>query len=250
MSDSAALGSGLTHHASQLARTFAKILGACGFSSGEIHRLMEDATVGLRADSVARRVGGSVDDHLACTDVVFVWRQDPRFLDEDGKPRKLELTGPVGSFEDLVRSAAPSHKSALVLDYLVSLGAIRCLADGSYVLITESVLACSGTDGGRLAAEVVLLHLLGFLGSVEYNLREKRANDVGKFERACYSRIPADLAPIFEKLVEERGQNFVDGVDEWLVRHRTESLDSPGSVLAGAGAYVFARSMTAGRCDG
>lgn len=232
----------LRDRASQLTKTFVNILNSCGFSSEEILRLTRDAIDGLRESVVISNMSGSVNEHLACTDVVFVWRHAPRFLGEHGEPRRLDLRGSRGSFDDLVCSAAPGYDSGAMLDYLVGLGATRCLPDGSCELITESVLACSGTNGGKVASEVVLLHLQGFLGSVEYNLRTKTGNETGKFERACYSRIPAELTPIFEKLVEARGQNFVDSVDEWLVRHRVESASPPGSALVGAGAYLFVRS--------
>lgn len=242
MSDPTALTPELREHASRLTKTFVNILNSCGLSSEEVLKLTQDAADELGEGGAIQKVSSSAGEHLACTDVVFAWRHALRFLDDLGGPRRLARSGSGGSFDDLVHSAAPGHDSGAMLDYLVGLGAIRCLPDGSCELITESVLACSGTNGGKVASEVVLLHLQGFLGSVEYNLRSKIGNEAGKFERACYSRIPAELAPIFEKLVESRGQNFVDSVDEWLVRHRVEGASPSGGALVGAGAYVFVRS--------
>lgn len=242
MENSAVLGSGLRDHASQLARTFACILNGCGFSSAEILSLMGSATEGLQAGLATPSLGSSVEDHLACTDIVFLWRHDPVFVDEHGEPKRLDRHGVGCSFDELVRKAAPGRDSDRLFAYLVGLGVIDSLSDGTCTLVTDSVLACSGTNGGRIASEVVLRHLLGFLGSVEFNLRTKAGNASGRFERACYSRIPANLAPVFEKLVEARGQNFVDSIDEWLVRHRTEDSKSTHTLLVGAGAYVFLRS--------
>lgn len=230
--------------AGQLAATIVGIFASCGFSSGEILSLMKKAIRELAHGPNPQNLTSSVDEHLACTDIVFVWRHDPRFVDEDGEPKVLQASATGGSFAELVAVGAPGQDSGVLLDYLVGLGAVRYIPDVGYALATESVLACSGINGGRIASEVVLLHLLGFLGSVEYNLRKKTSNDSGRFERACYSRIPANLAPIFEKLVETRGQNFVDTIDEWLVRHRSASVATQESVLVGAGAYMFQRRVT------
>lgn len=232
----------LTSHASQLARTFASILSGCGFSSDEILQLMNNATEGLEPGLATPSRGNSIEDHMACTDIVFEWRHDPNFVDEHGEPKVLDRHGIGCSFDELVRAAAPGCDSTRLFDYLVELGVIECLSDGSCSLVTESVLACSGTDGGRIASEVVLLHVLGFLGSVEFNLRTKSGNSAGRFERACYSRIPANLSAVFEKLVETRGQHFVDSIDEWLVRHRTENPDLTKTLVVGSGAYLFVRS--------
>ncbi len=242
MENYAVLGSGLTDHAKQLTRTFASILAGCGFSSAEILCLMSGATEGLQEGLATPSLGSSIGDHLACTDIVFLWRHDPVFVDEHGEPKRLDRRGADCSFDQLVRKAAPGSDSDRLFEYLVSLGVINAHSGDACTLVTESVLACSGTNGGRIASEVVLLHLLGFLGSVEFNLRTKTGNASGRFERACYSQIPANLVPVFEKLVETRGQNFVDSVDEWLVRHRTEDSKLTETLLVGAGAYVFVRS--------
>ncbi len=89
----------------------------------------------------------------------------------------------------------------------------------------------------------LLQHVEGFLGSVSFNVIKKSDNSQGRFERACYAWLPADLVPIFERMVEDRGQNFVDGVDEWLVRHRSSPSGHQRnqSRLVGVGAYIVVR---------
>ena len=242
MNDFGVVDCEMERHAIQLAKSLANIFSSCGFSPKEIVSIMGRATDGLRSRSVAASMGGSISDHLACTDVVYLWRQDPRFLDERGEPRQLGRGGAIGSFDDLVCSAAPGFEAGHILKYLIGSGAVVTRPDGCCALMMDSVLACSGTEGGKVAAEVILMHLMGFFGSVEYNIGMKTNNEAGKFERACYSYIPANLAPVFEKLVESRGQNFVDSVDEWLVRHRIEDSESSvPALLAGAGAYVIVR---------
>jgi len=45
--------------------------------------------------------------------------------------------------------------------------------------------------------------------------------------------------PVFERLVRERGQTFVDVLDEWLERHRGEPSASQTYIEIGAGAYFL-----------
>lgn len=227
--------------AGQLAQTFANILNACGYSGETILRLTRLATDQIMEEKSPRSMTSSVGVHLACTDLVFMWRHDPLFVDQRGEPRRLKATGTDDSFDALVAAAAPGYDSNTIRAYLADLGAVRCWPDGSSDLATESVLVCSGTNGGQVASEVVLQHLQGFLGSFEYNLCTKTSNEAGRFERACYSTIPIKLVPVFEKLVHDRGQDFIDSMDEWLVRHRAEGPSCDGSVMVGTGAYLFVR---------
>jgi len=108
-------------------------------------------------------------------------------------------------------------------------------------LISESVVACSGRDGSAVASEPVLEHICGFLGSVEYNLFDKPSRARGRFERACYASVADKLVPVLENLVSSRGQDFVDVIDEWLARRAIRPTNGAGTVLVGAGAYVFVR---------
>jgi hypothetical protein len=53
----------------------------------------------------------------------------------------------------------------------------------------------------------------------------------------CTVPIAIELLPVFERTVKERGQEFIDGLDEWLERHR--NLDSASGTYSevGVGAY-------------
>jgi hypothetical protein len=105
--------------------------------------------------------------------------------------------------------------------------------------LSDSVLACSSGEHRMIANSTVLTHIQAFLSAVEYNLLDRCASKSPRFERACYGKIPSELVPILERLIEVRGQNFIDSVDEWLARHRAVDDDGRSVWLAGAGAYVF-----------
>jgi hypothetical protein len=192
----------------------------------------------VEAPAPVRAVLASPEQHLVCTDIVFHWRRKPRFVDTQGRPKKLNITGDPGSFQSLVLEVAPTFDPIVLLDYLESLGCVRC-SDGLVELATESVLACAGTSERTVAAETVLAHMHGFLGSVEHNLVAKKDGDGGRFERACYAVVPANLVPVVQRLIADRGQNFIDAVDEWLVRHQADERAGERVCLVGSGAYVF-----------
>jgi hypothetical protein len=128
-----------------------------------------------------------------------------------------------------------------LLEIMVQLGVVR-MADASRVeLISTSVVACPGKEASTIAGESVLEHICGFLGSVEYNVFDKPSRAKGKFERACYAWVPRKYVPVLEQLVNNRGQDFVDVIDEWLSRRSASLAATDDVVLVGAGAYVFVR---------
>jgi hypothetical protein len=51
--------------------------------------------------------------------------------------------------------------------------------------------------------------------------------------------VAIELEPIFDQLVRDRGQVFVDSVDEWLERHAGRESASGRYRELGAGAYFI-----------
>jgi len=151
------------------------------------------------------------------------------------------MNGGSPSFADLVNASAPGADPKELLSAMEELGVVRITENKKVELISESVVACSGRDGSMVASECVLEHICGFLGSVEYNVFDKPSRAKGRFERACYASVPLEFVPVLEQLVSSRGQDFVDVIDEWLARRAIRPSPGNGSVLVGAGAYVFVR---------
>ena len=218
---------------------FFRILRACGVNDDEltasVRKLLQ-----TRFDVVAtQEIHAPADLHLMSTDLVFYWRRSPPFIDAQGRPKKLRVSGTNDSFDELVRQTAPNVPSSVVFSYLEKLGIVQRDKEGLAVLLEDSVLACSSGEHRMIATSTVLTHIQAFLSAVEYNLLDRCASKSPRFERACYGRIPSELVPILERLIEVRGQDFIDSIDEWLDRHRAVEDDGRSVWLAGAGAYVF-----------
>ena len=178
---------------------------------------------------------------ITCSDVVLKWRRDSKFLTSEGLPNALLMNGAASNFSELVHAVSPSDNPDELLETLKELGVVRMTESDAIELVSESVVACSGREGSVIASEPVLEHICGFLGSVEYNLFDKPSRARGRFERACYASVPDKFVPVLENLVGSRGQDFVDIIDEWLARRAVRPSNGAGTVLVGAGAYVFVR---------
>ena len=227
--------------ARMLVRRVVRILKACGISDSELREIF-DHEVSASATVAQSRVSPTTARQIiACSDVVLRWRRDSNFLTPEGLPNLLMLHGAPSNFGDLVRSVSPNENPKEVFETLKELGVVRMTDSESIELISESVVACSGRDGSVIASESVLEHICGFLGSVEYNLFDKPSRARGRFERACYASVPEKFVPVLENLVSSRGQEFVDIIDEWLARRAVRPSNFNGTVLVGAGAYVFVR---------
>lgn len=224
-----------------LFRRVIRILKGCGVSDLQLREILSDVMIESEAIQQPHVTSSTARQLITCSDVVLRWRRDSDFLNSDGLPEILSLGGRSPSFRELVQAVAPSDDADALLQMMKDLGTVRIEDRDSIELISESVVACSGRDGWMIASEPVLEHICGFLGSVEYNLFDKLSRSKGRFERACYASVPENLVPILEKLVNSRGQDFVDVIDEWLARRAIRPTNDARTVLVGAGAYVFVR---------
>lgn len=224
-----------------LLKRVVRIMRACGFSESELREMTTRVVNEVEAIPDSKRSMVTARQTMMCCDVVLHWRRDCKYLDNDGAPLQLMISGKKQSFASLVREAAPTADAADLLATMVELGVVRVIGEETVVLISDSVVTCSGQDGLAVAGECVLEHISGFLGSVEFNVFDKPSRGKGRFERACYATVPKDLVPVLLQLVSARGQDFVDVIDEWLARRVERDSKSAQGVLVGAGAYVFVR---------
>jgi len=234
-------GDRISMSAHVLLRRVFRILRGCGISEGKLRRMALAAVdeIVCIPDSRASRV--TARQAIMCCDLVLKWRRDCKFVDVDGMPAQLTLDESSQSFAELVRDSAPGAEADGLLALMLELGVVRVTEDKRLELISDSVVACSGQDGLAIASEFVLEHICGFLGSVEFNVFDKPSRAKGRFERACYASVPKDLVPVLQQLVNARGQEFVDVIDEWLARRAVKPGTQVERALVGAGAYVFVR---------
>ena len=231
----------ICNSAQVLLRRVFRILRGCGISEDELRSMEMIAVKEIEQLPEAQPCRVTARQAIMCCDVVLKWRRDCRFLDSSGLPAQLAFDGPGSTFDQLVHASVQTADPKLLLETMEELGVVRITDEKRIELISESVVACSGQDGLAIASEFVLEHICGFLGSVEFNVFDKPSRAKGRFERACYATVPKELVPIIQKLVNSRGQDFIDVIDEWLARRSVKSTETSETLLVGAGAYLFVR---------
>ena len=173
-----------------------------------------------------------------CMEVLCLWRRDPEFLTEDGLPAPLPIDGDTRSFHKICTRAHVATGTAALLDTLRSFGAIRIAQDGRVVPETQTFLLSAGPGSTQLAFDGVLKQIAGFIRVIEHNVLDAGASGKRRFERACTVVVAEELLPVFEGMVANRGQDFIDVLDEWLERHCTAVSPKNRYVEIGVGAYL------------
>jgi hypothetical protein len=149
-------------------------------------------------------------------------------------PATLPVDGDGASFEALCKATGARSEARLILSTLQEFGAIEALANNRVKPLTPTFLL--GNGGADVAVDGLLKQVAAFLRVVDHNT--SRGDGVlPRFERMCTVAIPSELLPVFERTVRERGQEFIDGLDEWLERHRNVASSSETYAEVGAGAY-------------
>jgi len=181
-----------------------------------------------------------------CMEVMCKWRRETSLVDAVGEPLPLERWAGDQSFDALCKRAACKNDSSSVLKALLDFGAVSIVADGRICSETPTFLL-GRASGGLLATDGLLKQLEGYLHVVHRNVRSVVGAGKPKFERACTVSIASELEPVFDRLVRQRGQEFVDSVDEWLERNASQESASGRYVELGVGAYYIdlgGRSVT------
>ena len=220
-----------------------RILLAGGVKSQQVRSIIERVTLHDRGSEDGRLRGvvhlGSLQ--RCCMEVMCHWRRDPEFCGSDGLPARIPFEGSKGSFVSLC-AKLPSPLSARdVLELLTAFDAVTVSASGMIEARTPTFILSGHSLGAAIAFDGVLKQLLGYLRVIEFNVYAQRPFVRPRFERSCSVVLPAKMIPLAERFVRERGQDFIDSVDEWLMRQSSKNIVEPGAcgVEVGAGAYFL-----------
>jgi len=196
-----------------------------GIARKEIARLRKDAdaepaTPGTRTNDATRLLSG--------------WHEDPAYLGSDGKPLALPERGPAPSFESLFQRYGGDTPFQTLLKELRAAGSIGDDADGRLTAARRYHMpAAMSEENIRLFGTNLFDHARTLEGNVSGR------KDARRFEGyATEERIRAADAAAFRQFVEDRGQQFLEEIDAWLLRHRAADLE-PGArpVRLGVGVY-------------
>lgn len=147
------------------------------------------------------------------------WHQDDEYLDEAGKPIALRPTGPAPSMESLFdRYGGDTPKQTLIKE-LQKAGSMTVDDDGNFVALRRYHMPAK-MDVGMLRFFGTNLH--DHARTLSNNLSGEPAQR--RLEGfAVDDRIHPDSVDEFRQFADQRGQQFLEEVDDWLNRHRVDS---------------------------
>lgn len=170
------------------------------------------------------------------TRVLSGWHQDAEFCDRAGIPLPLPERGPAPSFESLFRRYGGDTPFQTLLKELKAAGSVATGEDGRLAARHRYHMpAAMSEENIRLFGT----NLFDHARTLERNIAGRK--EQRRFEGyATEDRIRASAAGDFHRLVNERGQQFLEEIDAWLHRHRVKG-EEPGTlpVRLGVGLYAI-----------
>lgn len=172
------------------------------------------------------------------SEVLSAWHVDPGFLDSNGKPRVLSEDGDDGSLNALLdRYGGDTPRGALIKE-LLQLGLISQSAAGYTVEARDYIRSASDPDMLRQGGQAIHDHA----ATIVHNVAADRAGPA-RFERmATRIEIDPEDAADFESLLAQRGQDFLEEMDQWLAERKQTRSGAPinrKAVRTGVGMYLI-----------
>ena len=173
--------------------------------------------------------------------VLAGWHSDPRFLGPYGVPLDIpyesSVEGGTPSFVELVKTYSGDMAPRPMLKELMRIGAVIESDNNTYKVLRRDFIP-----------EALSADLVERLGEVTHNFFstaarniEKKSSDDGLFERIVFAEhgVTPTTVSLFDRFVKERGQEFLEELDNWLVaREKTEKTE-PRSIQTGFGMYHY-----------
>jgi hypothetical protein len=170
------------------------------------------------------------------------WHQDSDFTGPYGIPYEVQFDGPPGrrSFTELVRRYTSDVPADEMLDELKRIGAVLDLGN-SYIRVLIRSYIPSAADPAKFHAMSVAFTDLA--KTLDQNLRPDEDHKL--FERRVWAPngIKQSDALDFDTYVKDRGQQFLESLDDWLSTRETEAMKSGADhkVKLGVAMYMFVR---------
>jgi hypothetical protein len=170
------------------------------------------------------------------------WHQDSDFTGPYGIPYEVQFDGPLGrrSFTELVRRYTSDVPADEMLDELRRIGAVLDLGNG-YIRVLIRAYIPSAADPAKFHAMSVAFTDLA--KTLDQNLRPDEDHKI--FERRVWAPngITQADALDFDNYVKDRGQQFLESLDDWLSTREAQAMrdDAEHKVKLGVAMYMFVR---------
>ena len=170
------------------------------------------------------------------------WHQDSDFTGPYGVPYEVQFDALPGrrSFTELVRRYTPDVPADEMLDEMKRIGAVMELGNSFYRVLMRSYIP-SSADPAKF--EIMSAAFTDLARTLDQNLRPDE--DQKMFERRVWA--PNGVAPMdaleFDTYVKDRGQQFLESLDDWLSTREGEAARAGAmqKVNVGVAMYMFVR---------
>lgn len=213
---------------------------AAFFSSGGMERAQSLSAFAEAFDYLERSGGKPALEHIGTSthylDLIATWSRERKFLDRQGRPRTLPLSGPNG-FSALVRSTGTQQDPKELLAVLVRYRNVRRLRDGRVQLVSPLFRASAGS---KIAFEPIAHFLSDASSTLTYLLKNgSAAADPDLFWRTVESiHVSRANAGKFMEFAKERSLLFLDELEDWLQAHgRVKPRSAKKQLRVGLGLF-------------
>jgi hypothetical protein len=206
-------------------------------------------TTGLSRLEVSRLVNQTEEDAEALAGrlsrvgrLLAGWHQDPEFTGPYGIPYEVPFNAAPGrrSFTELVRRYTSDVPAEDMLDELKRIGTVLDLGNSYFRVLARSYIPSAADPAKFHAMSVAFTDLAKTL---DQNLKPDEDHKI--FERRVWT--PKGITPTdamdFDHYVKDRGQQFLESLDDWLTSRESElpKGETEERVKVGVAVYMFVR---------
>jgi len=170
------------------------------------------------------------------TRVLSGWFQDRDFLDTNSEPLLLAESGTNPSFESLCAKYGGGIAASTMLKELVKTGAVAQQRDGRLKVLSRYYQPAVHDDENLLFAVDRIHDVVATMNNNVF-LDENSQPRFGGY--ADHVEFPVSEIPRFREFLNERGQAFLEEVDDWLAEHAVGASAS-NTNMARVGVALFA----------
>lgn len=164
------------------------------------------------------------------------WHQDPDYLDDNGRPAPLPIRGTAPSFAELFETYGGDTPEQTLIRELRNAGSVGEDDQGRLVALRRYHMPAAMDEGN-----------VRFFGTNLFDHAQTLANnlaDDGAQKRlegfAAETAVDAAVADDFRAFVDERGQQFLEEIDDWLASHSVDPDDTnTPTIRLGLGVYAI-----------
>lgn len=171
------------------------------------------------------------------------WHQDPDYTDRDATPLALEREGPKPSFQSLFENYGGDTPEQTLARELLKAGSIEQDDRGRYIAKRRYHMPVEMDPGSiRFFGTNLFDHASTLSNNVTGETNKRRLEGF-----AVDDQINPDSVEEFRAYLDERGQQFLEEIDDWLSNHRIDSNKSQSTpVRLGLGVYAIEGQLPEG----